>query len=120
LLSIGGISNICNFIGKLGGSILISQDQYLSTHYLLNWYAAIEDLTPETPVFLMYHTDIANQSYLVNFRIYDKREGKTKNEYFLEIVTEVQSWGLKPFWSTGDSWYSIVGNLKYRSPIRLG
>ena len=44
----------------------------------------------------LYHTDIANQSYPVNFRIYDKREGKTKNEYFLEMVAEVKSWGLKP------------------------
>lgn len=61
----------------------------------------------------LYYTDIANQSYRVNFRIYDKREGKTKNEYFLEMVAEVQSWGLKPCRVTGDSWYSSVGNLKF-------
>ena len=29
------------------------------------------------------------------------------------MVTEVQSWGLKPCWTTGDSWYSSVGNLKF-------
>ena len=28
-------------------------------------------------------------------------------------MTEVQSWGLKPCWTTGDSWYSSVGNLKF-------
>ena len=67
----------------------------------------------------LYHTDIANQSYPVNFRIYDKREGKTKNEYFLEMVTEVQSWGLKPCWTTGDSWYSSVGNLKFLREEKL-
>lgn len=29
----------------------------------------------------LYYTDIAGTSYPVNFRIYDKGEGKTKNDY---------------------------------------
>jgi hypothetical protein len=49
----------------------------------------------------------------VNYRIYDKEEAKTKNDYFREMVLEVISWGLKPKIVTGDSWYSGVENLKF-------
>ena len=34
----------------------------------------------------LYYTDTAGNSYPVNFRIYDKQEGKTKNEYVLLSV----------------------------------
>jgi len=34
----------------------------------------------------LYYTDTAGSSYPVNFRIYDKQEGKTKNDYFLLSV----------------------------------
>jgi Transposase DDE domain len=61
----------------------------------------------------LYYTDIAGNSYPVSFRIYDKQNGKTKNDYFREMVKEVQSWGLKPDWVTGDSWYSSIENLKF-------
>jgi hypothetical protein len=60
----------------------------------------------------LYYTDILGNSYPVNFRIYDKKEGKTKNDYFLEMLDEVESWGLKPAWMTGDSCYSSRNNLK--------
>lgn len=56
----------------------------------------------------------------VNFRIYDKREGKTKNEYFREMVSEVQTWGLKLAWVTGDSWYSGIENLKFFRNEKVG
>ena len=42
----------------------------------------------------------------VNYGIYDKSEGKTKNDYFREMLIEVLAWGLKPAFVTGDSWYS--------------
>jgi Transposase DDE domain len=61
----------------------------------------------------LYYTDIAGNSYPVNFRIYDKQDGQTKNDYFRAMVKEVQSWGLKPDWVTGDSWYSSIENLKF-------
>ncbi len=61
----------------------------------------------------LYYSDPSGHSYPVNFRLYDKAAGKTKNDYFREMVLEVQSWGLKPSWVTGDSWYSSLENLKY-------
>lgn len=47
----------------------------------------------------------------INYRIYDKSEEKTKNQYFIEMLAEVISWGVKPAWITGDSWYSALHNL---------
>jgi hypothetical protein len=49
----------------------------------------------------------------VNFRVVDKREGKTKNELFREMVSEVLGWGLAPAIVTADSWYSGVENLRF-------
>ena len=68
----------------------------------------------------LYYTDPQGQNQPVNFRVYDKSEGKTKNDYFLEMLLEVLSWGLKPAFVTGDSWYSCVKNLKTVKNHQLG
>lgn len=68
----------------------------------------------------LYYADITGNSYPVNYRIYDKREGKTKNDYFIEMVQEVKSWGIKPDWVTGDSWYSSAPNLKFLRNEKVG
>ena len=60
----------------------------------------------------LYYTDPAGRHMPVNFRICDKAEGKTKNDYFREMLIEVLVWGLEPAFVTGDSWYSCVKNLK--------
>jgi hypothetical protein len=60
----------------------------------------------------LYYTDIHGQHQPVSFRVYDKAEGKTKNDYFQDMLREVVAWGLEPAFVTGDSWYSYVGNLK--------
>ena len=44
--------------------------------------------------------------------MYDKAEGKTKNDYFQDMLIEVPSWGIKPAFVTGDSGYGCVSNLK--------
>jgi hypothetical protein len=68
----------------------------------------------------LYYTDVAGTSYPVNFRLYDKREGKTKNDYFREMVSEVREWGLDITWVTGDSWYSGIENLKVLRNEKVG
>jgi len=60
----------------------------------------------------LYYTDIRGHHLPVNYRLYDKSEGKTKNDYFLEMLDEVILWGLIPSVVTGDSWYSGTKNLK--------
>lgn len=61
----------------------------------------------------LFYTDIHGISVPVNYRICDKSSGKTKNDYFREMLTELLVWGLVPAWITGDSWYSSLENLKF-------
>ncbi|NJP11571.1 MAG: transposase [Leptolyngbyaceae cyanobacterium RU_5_1] len=68
----------------------------------------------------LYYSDVAGNSYPVNFRIYDQREGKTKNDYFLDMVREIKQWGLKPDWVSGDSWYASLENLKFLRNEEVG
>lgn len=68
----------------------------------------------------LYYTDGSGTSYPVNFRLYDKREGKTKNDYFREMVSEVKVWGLQPAWVTGDCWYAGSENLKFLRNEEVG
>ena len=68
----------------------------------------------------LYYTDLQGHHQPVNYRLYDKAEGKTKNDYFQEMLTEVLAWGLEPSWVTGDSWYSGVNNLKLIRHHELG
>lgn len=68
----------------------------------------------------LYSRDIYGNSVPINYRLYDKKEGKTKNDYFREMVEEVLNWGLKPRLVTGDSWYSGIENLKFLRNQKLG
>jgi hypothetical protein len=68
----------------------------------------------------LYYSDVHGNSVPINYRIYDKKEGKTKNDYFQEMLVEVIDWGLKPRLVTGDSWYSGVENLKFLRNQKLG
>jgi hypothetical protein len=52
----------------------------------------------------LYYTDSSGKSVPVNYRIYNKREGKTKNDYLREMIAEVLIWGLSPKTVTTDSW----------------
>lgn len=60
----------------------------------------------------LYYTDKYGHHLPIDYRLYDKADGKTKNDYFLEMLDEVLAWGVKPSFVTGDSWYSGVKNLK--------
>lgn len=68
----------------------------------------------------LYYTDPQGQHQPVNFRVVDKAEGKTKNDYFQDMLAEVLAWGLKPAFVTGDSWYSCVSNLKRIKNHQIG
>ena len=71
-------------------------------------------------IISLYYTDINGVSVPVNYRINDKGDGKTKNDYFQEMVAEVIQWGLSPFWITADSWYASVETLKLLRHQELG
>jgi hypothetical protein len=52
--------------------------------------------------------------------IYNKQEGKTKNDYLREMIAEVLTWGLSPETITTDTWYSSQKNLKFFKDKGLG
>lgn len=69
------------------------------------WSGKHHRIVKGIPLITIYYTDPSGKSVPVNYRIYDKREGKTKNDYFREMITEVLAWGLTPWMVTGDAWY---------------
>lgn len=71
-------------------------------------------------LIVLNYTDPCGVSMVVNFRVYRHSEGKTKNDYFQDMVTEVFAWGLRPEWVTADSWYSSLDNLKFLRNKEVG
>lgn len=60
----------------------------------------------------LYYTDPQGRHLPVNYRVYDKADNKTKNDYFQDMLREVLAWGLRPAFTTGDTWYACEKNLK--------
>jgi len=71
-------------------------------------------------VIVLNYTDPDGVSLPVNWRLYRKRDNKTKNDYFQDMVNEVFSLGLRPAWVTADSWYSSIENLKFLRNKEVG
>jgi len=66
------------------------------------------------------HTDQKGRSIPINYRIDDKQENKTKNDYLKEMISEVLAWGLQPKYITTDAWYASKKNLKFFKDKGLG
>lgn len=107
---------------KLFGGTLSIDDTVLDKPYtdvssnnLISFFYSGKHHKPVKGINLitLYYTDTTGISLPVNFRIYLKEDGKTKNEYFRDMVSEVLKWGLKPDVVTGDSWYASIENLKF-------
>jgi len=113
----------------LKGGILSVDDTVVEKHYsnpkcteLIGyfWSGKYHKSIKGLNLVTLYYSDCQENSVPVNYRIYDKKEGKTKNDYFREMLLEVITWGLKPKMVTGDSWYSSVANLKFLRNQKLG
>lgn len=107
---------------ELTGGILSIDDSVLDKPYMNSKKASLIDFfwsgkhkqtVKGLNLITLFYTDVHGVSVPVNYRLYDKSADKTKNDYFLEMLTEVISWGIKPAWVTGDSWYSSLGNMKF-------
>lgn len=68
----------------------------------------------------LYYTDLSGKSVPLNYRIYNKQEGKTKNDYLREMLQEVLDWGIQPKMVTTDAWYSSQKNLQLLKDKGLG
>ena len=49
----------------------------------------------------LFYTDPSGLRFPVNFRVYRHREGKSKHDYFRQMVKECYEWGLRPAWVHG-------------------
>ncbi len=107
---------------ELTGGVLSVDDSVLDKPYsdpskavFIDWFWSGKHKRSVKGINLitLFYTDIKGVSVPVNFRLVNKKVGKTKNDYFKDMLLEVLSWGLKPAWVTGDSWYSSLNNLKF-------
>ena len=107
---------------ELNGGVLSVDDTVLDKPYSdpkkaayidMFWSGKHKRVVKGINLITLFYTDIHGMSVPVNYRLYKKDEGKTKNDYFLEMLLEVNGWGIKPTWVTGDSWYSSLQNLKF-------
>lgn len=89
---------------------------YVGHYYSGKHHAVVKGIN----LITLYYTDPQGHHQPVNFRVYDKAENKTKNDYFLEMFAEVLGWGIKPLFVTMDSWYSCVKNLKTIKNNQIG
>ena len=121
--------NIIEKIINLAGGILSVDDTVIEKIYsnpknaeLIGyfWSGKAHKTIIGLNLITLYYSDINGNSVPINYRIYDKKEEKTKNDYFREMVSEIISWGVKPRMVTGDSWYSGVENLKFLKNQKLG
>ncbi len=94
-----------------------SQYMELVSHF---WSGKYHRAVKGINLVTLYYTDIQGKHQPVNFRVVDKAEGKTKNDYFQDMLDEVLAWGLDPYFVTGDSWYSCVSNLKLIRNHQIG
>ena len=61
---------------------------------------------------LLYAIDQNSLNMPINFRIYDKSESKTNNNYFMDMLSKVLSSGVEIRFITSDDWYPSTENLK--------
>jgi DDE superfamily endonuclease len=107
---------------KLSGGTLSGDDTVLDKPYrnlkttaLVDyfWSGKHKRVVKGLNLITLYYTDPTGISVPVNYRVNDKQDGKTKHDYFREMIAEVIEWGLKPAMITADSWYASVGTLTH-------
>ena len=105
-------------LNLLGGTLSVDDstlDKPYSQHLALVshvWSGKHHRVVKGLNLITLYYRDGQGRSLPVNYRVYDKAEHKTKNEYFREMLAQVLDWGLQPAFVTGDSWYACAENLK--------
>ena len=117
-------NNLC-----LNGWTLSIDDSVEDKHFSIIWKAHFVDkfwsgrhkrVAIGIDLLTLFYTDTHGVKLPVNYRIIDKTENKTKNEYFMEMVEEVLNWWLKPRMATGDSWFASEDNMKFFIKRKIG
>ncbi|WP_346294389.1 IS701 family transposase [Sphaerothrix gracilis] len=113
----------------LVGGVLSADDTVLEKPYaqrkataLLGYFWSSKAAKPVLGLSLvtLYYTSANGLQVPINYRLYDKAEGKTKNQYFQEMWQEVRQWGLCPRAVTSDTWYAAKANLNVLKDDQTG
>ena len=113
----------------LVGGVLSVDDTVLEKPYaqrkataLLGYFWSSKAAKPVLGLSLvtLYYTSVNGLRVPINYRLYDKTEGKTKNQYFQEMWQEVRQWGLRPRAVTSDTWYAAKANLNVLKDDQTG
>ncbi len=114
---------------ELSGGVLSGDDTLLEKPYsdpqqveLLGYYWSSKQGKPllGIPLITLYYSSANGLRVPINYRLYDKREGKTKNQYLQEMIQEVRRWGVRPRTFTGDAWYASKANLNLVKDAQMG
>ena len=114
---------------ELTGGVLSGDDTVIEKPYsdpqkteLLGYYWSSKHAKPVLgiPLITLYYTSPHGVRVPITYRLYDKREGKTKNQYLREMIHEVQQWGVRPKAFTSDAWYASKTNLNGVKDVQLG
>ncbi|ABW25540.1 IS701-like element ISAcma42 family transposase [Acaryochloris marina] len=114
---------------ELTGGIVSADDTILEKLYsnpkkmdLLGYYWSSKYSKPilGIPLITLYYSSPNGLRVPINYRIYDKQEGKTKNQYLQEMLQEVLDWGLRPTTFTSDAWYASKANLNLLKDVQMG
>jgi DDE superfamily endonuclease len=114
---------------ELSGGILSGDDTAIEKPYsdpeaieLLGYYWSSKHGKPVLgiPLITLYYTSPNGVRVPITYRIYDKREGKTKNQYLQAMIQEVIQWGVQPKTFTSDAWYASKSNLNLVKNSQLG
>src|SRR5512144_3101967 len=104
---------------ELKGGTLSADDSVLDTpdSHHMNWVGDFwsgkhHRVVKGINLITLSYPDVRGQHRPVNYRLYDKAEGKTQNDYFQDLLAEGLAWRLEPPLVTGDCWYRGLKNLK--------
>jgi hypothetical protein len=113
-------------IDREGGTVSVDDTvldkPYSKIHPLINyfWSGNHKRVVLGVNLITLYYTDPQGLGVPVSYRLYDKTEGKTKNDYFQEMLEEVLALGVRPARATGDRWLASLGNFKFIRNKGLG
>lgn len=113
----------CRLVDMKGG-LLILDDTTLDKPYAekmdlvtYHWSGKHHDVVKGINLITLLWSD-GEALIPVDFRLYDKQSGLTKNDHFRDMLGKASERGLEPDYVIFDSWYSSIDNLK--AVIRYG
>ena len=89
-------------VNLVGGVLSLYDESYMAKCYMRSKSKKSskhkkEKKLLDNNIMILFYMDMHGVSIPVNYRVYSKKIGKTKkNDYYLEMLKDVFSWGLRP------------------------